>query len=85
MTTSPTVKRKVAIVAMVAVCAGLGSAFLWRGNAVVPASTFVLLDATKRTASDLKGKVTLVNFWATSCVTRVAEMPDLIEKLLGGA
>ena len=26
----------------------------------------------------LKGKVTLVNFWATSCTTCVAEMPKII-------
>ena len=28
--------------------------------------------------ADLKGRVTLVNFWATSCVTCVAEMPKVI-------
>jgi thiol-disulfide isomerase/thioredoxin len=43
-----------------------------------PESTFVLLDGSKKSTSDFKGKVTLVNFWATSCVTCVAEMPKLI-------
>jgi len=43
-----------------------------------PPSTFVLLDGTRQTTADLKGKVTLVNFWATSCVTCVAEMPKVI-------
>nr|WP_227820556.1 TlpA disulfide reductase family protein [Ramlibacter tataouinensis] len=44
-----------------------------------PASTFVLLDGSRRTTADLKGQVTLVNFWATSCTTCVAEMPRMVE------
>jgi thiol-disulfide isomerase/thioredoxin len=42
------------------------------------ASTFVLLDGAKTTTADLKGKVTLVNFWATTCVSCVKEMPALV-------
>ena len=48
------------------------------GTQLAPNSTFVLLDGSKQTTADLKGKVTLVNFWATSCVTCVAEMPKII-------
>lgn len=48
------------------------------GAEAAPNSTFVLLDGSKQTTADLKGKVTLVNFWATSCVTCVAEMPKVI-------
>jgi peroxiredoxin len=43
-----------------------------------PQSTFVLLDGSTSSTADLKGKVTLVNFWATTCVTCVKEMPALI-------
>ena len=43
-----------------------------------PMSTFVLLDGSTASTADLKGKVTLVNFWATSCVSCVKEMPDLV-------
>ncbi len=42
-----------------------------------PTSTFVLLDGSQSTTAQLKGKVTLVNFWATSCVSCVKEMPQL--------
>ena len=43
-----------------------------------PQSTFVLLDGSSRTTEDLKGRVTLVNFWATSCTSCVREMPKLV-------
>ena len=43
-----------------------------------PTSTFVLLDGSSKTTADMKGKVTLVNFWATSCTTCVAEMPQIV-------
>jgi peroxiredoxin len=46
---------------------------------VAPSSTFVLLDGSKTTTADLKGKVTLVNFWATTCVSCVKEMPMLVD------
>ncbi|XAH24161.1 TlpA disulfide reductase family protein [Xylophilus sp. GW821-FHT01B05] len=58
---------------------GLGAAAFWSsGTSAAPTSTFVLLDGSQHTTQDLRGKVTLVNFWATSCVTCVAEMPQVI-------
>ncbi|HMT16506.1 MAG TPA: TlpA disulfide reductase family protein [Ottowia sp.] len=48
------------------------------GSDAAPSSTFVLLDGSSQTTADLKGKVTLVNFWATSCTTCVAEMPQIV-------
>lgn len=43
-----------------------------------PESKFVLLDGSHTTTEDLKGKVALINFWATSCTTCVAEMPQMV-------
>jgi peroxiredoxin len=73
------VNRKVWLgVALAALVAAGGVAYVSTGSAAAPDSTFVLLDGSKRTTADLKGKVTLVNFWATSCTTCVAEMPRIV-------
>ena len=48
------------------------------GQERAPESSFVLLDGSKISSSEFKGKVTLVNFWATSCTTCVAEMPEIV-------
>lgn len=61
----------------VALAVGVG-VYVSTGSSPAPASTFVLLDGSKKSTDDLKGKVTLVNFWATSCVTCVGEMPKVI-------
>jgi peroxiredoxin len=62
---------------VIALAAGVG-VYFGSGATAAPASTFVLLDGSPKTTADLKGRVTLVNFWATSCVTCVAEMPKVI-------
>ncbi len=63
----------------VAVFAAVGAyVYLDTGRATAPESTFVLLDGTRHTTAELQGKVALVNFWATSCTTCVAEMPEIV-------
>ncbi|MBY4596527.1 TlpA disulfide reductase family protein [Ottowia caeni] len=60
---------------------GAAAAMLFLGGCAqntAPASTFVLLDGSSTTTQDMRGKVTLVNFWATSCTTCVAEMPEIV-------
>lgn len=62
-----------------AVCAAVGTAVVLSSNVrQAPQSTFVLLDGSQQSTQDLRGKVTLVNFWATSCTTCVAEMPQIV-------
>jgi len=64
--------------AAAAVIVAAGAFFVAGSSSAAPETTFVLLDGSKKTTSDLKGKVTLVNFWATSCTTCVAEMPKMV-------
>ena len=71
-------KRVLTGVLVVALLAGGAAVVLGSGNAAAPNSTFVLLDGSRQTTADMKGHVTLVNFWATSCVTCIGEMPKVI-------
>ena len=66
-----------ASVAAVALAVG-AYVFVGTGVTTAPESTFVLLNGSKVNTSSFKGKVTLVNFWATSCTTCVAEMPQIV-------
>lgn len=71
---SPIRRRALAGLSALALTAALAGC----AQDVAPESTFVLLDGTRQTTADMKGKVTLVNFWATSCTTCVAEMPQIV-------
>jgi peroxiredoxin len=43
-----------------------------------PNVAYTLLDGSKAQFQSLRGKVVLVNFWATSCTTCVHEMPQIV-------
>ena len=68
------ISRRLTLAALTAATLALAAC----GKDEAPASTFVLLDGSSQTTADMKGKVTLVNFWATSCTTCVAEMPEIV-------
>lgn len=44
-----------------------------------PDVPYTLLDGSRHQSADLRGKVVLVNFWATSCTTCMKEMPSIVE------
>lgn len=48
------------------------------GRSPAPEVPYTVLDGTRLNTQALKGKVVLVNFWATSCGTCVKEMPQLM-------
>jgi peroxiredoxin len=72
-------RTRVLILALAALLA-LGGGWLLRGSSLgtAPQTTFVLLDGSTEHTSAWRGKVVLVNFWATSCTTCVAEMPKIV-------
>lgn len=43
-----------------------------------PDVTFISLTGEKVPMQSLRGKVVMINFWATSCTTCVKEMPDMV-------
>lgn len=44
-----------------------------------PEATFTSITGEKITTASLRGKVVLLNFWATDCVTCVKEMPMMVD------
>jgi peroxiredoxin len=72
---------KKVLVGAVAVVALAGAGF-WQlsGTAkAAPNVTFTSLTGQKITTQDLRGSVVLVKFWATSCTTCIAQMPQMIK------
>ena len=43
-----------------------------------PEATFTTIEGQTLATEDLRGKVVLVNFWATDCIPCVREMPRIV-------
>jgi peroxiredoxin len=70
---------RVSIIVALAIAAGAATLAYQALNAPqpAPAVSYTLLDGSMRSTEQLRGKVVLVNFWATSCTTCVHEMPQI--------
>jgi len=63
--------------AVLAIVGALAYALMDKPGA--PAATFTTLEGKPIALADLRGKVVLVNFWATSCPGCIKEMPGMVE------
>ena len=67
--------------AIVTLAVGLGGylAYASLGTGTpAPSVGYTLLDGSRTSTDQLRGKVVLVNFWATDCTTCVKEMPAIV-------
>lgn len=68
------------VLAAVVVIALLAIGYLsWSSRDQAPDVVFTNLKGQQITSEALRGKVVMVNFWATSCTACVAEMPKMVE------
>jgi len=70
-----------AVAAIVTLAVGVGGYLAFQSvgaKEMVPSVGYTLLDGKQSTTDQQRGKVLLVNFWATSCTTCVHEMPQIV-------
>ena len=75
----PLMKNKLIAFAAFAVVLAVATATVLLQRASAPEVRYATLSGETLSTSDLRGKVVLVNFWATSCVSCVKEMPKMVE------
>lgn len=71
--------KKLLSIVLLAAIIGAGAWFLLTPRPAAPTVTFNTLDERQVPLDSLRGKVVLVKFWATSCVTCIQQMPDTAE------
>ena len=72
-------RARFAVAAVLPLTVAATAWFVLTERPAVPDATFVLLSGRKLSTAELRGKVYLVNFWATSCATCIKEMPRMID------
>ncbi len=73
-------KATVAVIAAaLALAVAAALAYVFTRPQTAPVVTFKTIKGEQITSAGLKGKLVLINFWATSCTSCIAEMPQLVE------
>jgi peroxiredoxin len=72
-----TLSGRVARAAAAALALSIATSACAPSPARAPEFEYTLLDGTRAHARDLRGQVVLINFWATTCVICIAEMPQI--------
>jgi peroxiredoxin len=70
---------KPALIAVVVLALAGALAYALMDKPSAPATTFTTLEGRPIVLGELRGKVVLVNFWATSCPGCIKEMPGMVE------
>jgi thiol-disulfide isomerase/thioredoxin len=73
-------KKFTAVALLLALCALAAGIYAGWARPISPSDVnFIGLHGDRFTLSSLKGKVVLVNFWATSCTVCMSEMPKIVQ------
>jgi peroxiredoxin len=67
------------LLALVVVALAVTGYFSFAAKETAPSVVFKGLDGQQISSDSLRGKVVMVNFWATSCTTCIHEMPSMVE------
>ena len=67
------------LILLAASALAIGAYFVSVRTPPAPAVTFTSIKGEKLATSELRGRVLLVNFWATDCATCLKEMPRLVQ------
>ncbi len=73
---SRTLLAALAAIAIV-IALGVTAAVIPARSETAPTVAYTLLDGTQHNSARWRGKVVLVNFWATTCTSCVREMPQI--------
>jgi peroxiredoxin len=79
MALSPRLPFKQLVVGLLAAATGSAAWLVLSPKSAAPEVQFATIQGAPVSTKDLRGKVVLVNFWATDCVTCVAEMPKIVQ------